>query len=462
MARRRSVGIVGHVTSGGVAFARVGAEWIGYRVIGDIGRHALLYLPTAAGGNVDIQFEYPPLGRFFDRLTEFAGVVVFDRRGTGVSDNISGRIAPTLEDWAEDALAVMDALDLRRVVLFAHAMGAPPALMFAAAHPDRVEAVVTINGFARMTSTVGYDVGVSPSAADRFLAAVADAWGEGSAYFLVNPTVRKDDEAREWIARSERNTFGRSAAVRAWAAWLATDARAVVPSVRVRTLIMQGTSRFCPVAAGRWLAGALPDAQLFEYENQNFDWWYLEGAEVALRMIEEFVTGAHSRPAAERVLATVLLTDIVDSTRVAAELGDGHWRQLLDQHDRVAREVVSDFRGRFVKQTGDGILATFDGPARAIECARVLRDALAAAGLHIRSGVHTGEIEIRGDDVSGIGVHIANRVASLARPGEVLVSRTVPDLVVGSGLSFRPRGSRQLKGVPGTWDLFALDDKQEG
>jgi class 3 adenylate cyclase/pimeloyl-ACP methyl ester carboxylesterase len=446
------------VTTDGVAFTRVGDEWVGYRVFGDISERALLYLPTAAGGNLDIQFEYPPVQRFFEQVTEFAGVVVFDRRGTGVSDSIPRRVAPTLEDWADDALAVLAAVGVPRVVLFAHAMGVPPALLFAASHPDRVGAIVTVNGFARMTSAPDYEVGVPESAADRFVASVAEAWGEGSAYFMVNPTVAADERTREWIARSERNTFGRSAAVRAWKAWLATDARHVVPTVRARTLVMQGTGAFSPVAAGRWLAANLPNAQLFEYENENFDWWYLEGSDAALGALAEFLTGTHADRSPERLLATVLLTDIVDSTALAAKVGDSRWRQLLDQHDRIAEEVVHRHQGRVVKQTGDGILATFDGPARGVQCARELRDTLAACGIGIRAGLHTGEIEVRGDDVSGIAVHIASRVASVAGPGEVLVSRTVPDLVFGSGLSFEPRGPHDLKGVPGAWDLYALGD----
>lgn len=455
---RLGIRILSGVTNGDAAFTKVGNEWVGYRVLGEVRERAVLYLPTAAGSNVDVMLEYPPVRRFFERITEFAGVITFDRRGTGVSDHIPGRVAPTLEDWADDALAVLTAAGVRRVALFAHAMGVPPALLFAAAHPDRVESIVTVNGFARMTSTAGYDIGVPASVADRFVSSVAESWGEGSAYFMVNPTVT-DDAAREWVARSERNTFGRAAAVRAWTAWLATDARHVVPAVRARALVMQGTNALCPVAAGRWLVTNLRHAVLFEHENENFDWWYLEGREAALRAFEEFVTGTHVERPPDRLLATVLFTDIVDSTRLAAELGDGRWRQILDHHDRIARELIATFRGRLVKQTGDGILATFDGPARGVDCARRLRDALLEAGISIRSGIHTGEIEIRDDDVSGVAVHIASRIAGLAQTQEILVSRTVPDLVVGSGLSFRSRGSHDLKGLPGAWELYAVEDR---
>lgn len=221
---------------------------------------------------------------------------------------------------------------------------------------------------------------------------------------------------------------------------------------------MVGTDRWSPNAASRWMAEHLPDARLFEFANRTNDWWALEGQDAAVGAIEEFVTGARTEAPPARVLATVLLSDIVDSTRRAAEIGDTRWRQLLDEHDRVARSVVSEHRGRLVKQTGDGVLATFDGPARGVECARRLRDALAGLGVPVRTGLHTGEIELRADDVSGVAVHIAARVAGLAGEGEILVSRTVPDLVVGSGLTFSPRGVHELKGVPGQWELFALAD----
>lgn len=444
---------------GPVKFAPVGDEWVGYRVIGDVSERAFVFLPTLAS-NVDVLTEYEPIRTFFERIAEFAGVVLFDRRGTGVSDGVPGRIAPTLEDWADDALAVLDALGLDRVGLMAQALGVAPALLFAAAHPERVDDVVLMHGFARMTSAPGYDVGVpeSSSIIDRIVENVGQSWGEGSAFFFVNPHLRDDPELSQWLPRCERATIGRAAAARAYRAWLTVDVRHVVPSVRSRALVMVGTDRWSPNAASRWMAEHLPDARLFEFSNRTNDWWALEGQDAAVGAIEEFVTGARTEAPPARVLATVLLSDIVDSTRRAAEIGDTRWRQLLDEHDRVARSVVSEHRGRFVKQTGDGVLATFDGPARGVECARRLRDALAGLGVPVRTGLHTGEIELRADDVSGVAVHIAARVAGLAGEGEILVSRTVPDLVVGSGLTFSPRGVHGLKGVPGQWELFALAD----
>lgn len=254
-----------------------------------------LYLPTLAS-NVDVGTEValPAFRAFFERMSAFSSVVLFDRRGTGVSDGVPGRIAPTLEDWADDALAVLDALDLERVSLLAHGLGVAPALLFAAAHPSRVQSVVLIQGFARLTSAAGYEISVPASLADRLVANVADSWGEGSSFFWANPGLRHDTETREVIARAERGTFGRAAATRAYAAWLSIDVRHVVPSVEVPVLVIQGTGSRSPTAAGRWLAKTLPNAQLLEHPGENLDWWVLDACDVAIAAIEEFVTGAVS------------------------------------------------------------------------------------------------------------------------------------------------------------------------
>ena len=440
---------------GPISFTSVGAGWVGYRTIGELGPAPLLFVPTAAGMNLDVLLEYAPCRRFFERIAEFGGVILFDRRGTGVSDEVPDRIAPTLEDWTEDALAVLTAVEVDRVTLLAHGMGTPPALLFAAGHPDRVQSIVTLNGFARFTAASGYPAGAPEEVIEQVVQVVADGWGEGSVYFLASPGLRDDPEVREWVARQERNTFGRAAAMRAWRSWLSIDVRDVLPSVRAPALVMHGASG-AATQASRWLARELPRADIVEFTNDNFDWWYLEGQHVAVEAIGQFTTGGRPSPRSERVLATVLFTDIVDSTGRAAAVGDERWRSLLDRHDRISASVVEDYRGRLVKQTGDGVLATFDGPARAVECARHLADSLAGAGIAVRSGLHAGEIELRDGDVAGIAVHIAARVAACAEAGEVLVSRTIPDLVVGAGLTFDPRGACRLKGIDGEWDIFAL------
>jgi len=440
---------------GPVSFVELDGAWVGYRTIGELGARPFLFVPTAAGMNIDSVLEYEPLRRFFVDIAELGGVVLFDRRGTGVSDDVPGRIAPTLEDWAEDALAVLGAVDAERVVLLGHGMGTPSALVFAAGHPDRMHSLVTFNGFARYTRTTDYDCGRSPEIIDRVAAVVAESWGEGSVYFQANPDLSRDPELLTWVARSERNTFGRAAAVRAWRTWLALDVREVVPSVQTRALVTYGVNdRHAPMS--RWLGENLPNAEVFEFDNETFDWWYLEGRRTARDIIASFVHESGSTGAVERTLATVLFTDIVDSTRRATALGDERWRAVLDRHDRISHAVIAEHRGRFVKQTGDGVLATFDGPARAVECARALATSLDGAGIPVRAGLHCGEVEVRGDDVAGLAVHIAARVAAAASASEVLVSRTIPDLVAGSRLRFDPRGTHHLKGVDGEWELFAV------
>ena len=438
-----------------VSFTEVGGGWVGYRTIGEPSDRVVLFVPTAAGGNLDVMLEHPDIRAFFLRVAEFAQVVMFDRRGTGVSDDVTDRLAPTLEDWTDDALAVLEAVGAERVSLLAHAMGTAPAVLFAAGYPERVDSLVTLNGFARFASTDGYDVGIDEATIERVVALVAERWGEGSVYLLANPGLAEDRELVEWLAQSERNTFGRAAATRAWRTWLSNDVRHVVPSVQARSLVMYGRRR-AGGRASRWLAANLPDAEALEFDNRNNDWWYLEGLDHAVTALQEFLTGVRAAPPVRRMLTTVLFTDIVDSTSRAAALGDGQWRMLLDQHDRLSGKLVTEHNGSVVKQTGDGTLATFDGPARAVECARALTRQLASLGIAVRAGLHTGEVEVRQDDVSGMAVHIAARVASLADSDEVLVSRTIPDLVIGSGLQFEPRGPHRLKGVDGEWEISAL------
>jgi class 3 adenylate cyclase len=449
------------VALGPVRFARVGEDWVGYRTLGDRREHAILFLPTLAA-SVDMVMGMPTDRIFFERLAEFATVVFFDRRGTGVSDGVPNAIVPTLEDWADDALAVLDSLGLGRVSILAHGMGVPPALSFAAGYPSRVDSLVLVQGYARMTSCDGYEIGVPSSARviDRLVDAVARSWGEGSAFFVVHPEMRGDSEYADYAARSERATFGRAAAARAYRAWLTVDVRDVVPSVQAPALILQGTDSRSPTGAGRWLAQELPDARLIEYDNEHFDWWHMEGAgrDLALDAIEELVTGARSERPPERVLASVLFVDMVASTERAAELGDRVWRDLLDRYRDVVRKQLLGYRGREINTRGDDFLATFDGPARAVRCALAISDAATELGVSVRAGIHTGELEMMGDDIGGIAVHIGARIAALAAPGEVLVSRTVVDLVAGSGITFADRGEYDLKGVPHTWRLFQAAD----
>jgi class 3 adenylate cyclase len=323
-----------------------------------------------------------------------------------------------------------------------------------------VDSLILAQGFARSTSSNGYEIGVPPSArfVDRFVENVAQFWGEGSSFFAVHPELRGDPEFEEFIPRIERSTLGRSAAARAYRTWLTLDVRDAVPSVQAPTLILQGTDTRSPVGAGRWLATELADARLVEYDNEHFDWWFLEGRDVALDAIEEFITGAPPERQPDRVLATVLFVDMVASTERAAELGDHRWRDLLDSFRTAVRKQLQLFRGHEINTRGDDFLVTFDGPARGVRCAHAIRAAATELGIAVRAGLHTGEVELMTDDIGGIAVHIGARIAALAQPGEVLVSRTVVDLVAGSGLAFADRDEHRLKGIPGSWRLFEAAD----
>jgi class 3 adenylate cyclase len=458
-AERAGIGHYAVVTLGPVRFARVGDEWVGYRVMGDGADRTILFLPTLAS-NVDLVGEFPHMRSFFDGICAFANLLYFDRRGTGVSDGVANAIVPTLEDWADDALAVLDALGLSRVTILAHSLGVAPALLFAAGYPSRVDSLILVQGFARLTSNNGYEIGVPPSArfVDRVVENVAQFWGEGSSFFAVHPELRGDPDFVEFIPRMERSTFGRSAATRAYRTWLTLDVRDAVPSVQAPTLILQGTDTRSPVGAGRWLARELADARLVEYDNEHFDWWFLEGRDVALDAIEEFITGAPPERQPDRVLATVLFVDMVASTERAAELGDRRWRDLLDSFRTAVRKQLHVFRGHEINTRGDDFLVTFDGPARAVRCALAISTAATQVGIAVRAGLHTGEVEVMSDDIAGIAVHIGARIAALAEPGEVLVSRTVVDLVAGSGIAFADRDEHHLKGIPGTWRLFQAAD----
>ena len=441
-----------------VRFIQSGNGWIGYRLLGDSRGRTVLFLPTVAS-NVDVAWELPAWRHFWEKVASFANVVFFDRRGTGVSDGIPGRITPTLEDWGDDALAVMAELGVETVSLIAQGLGVAPAILFAAGHPERVDTMVLLQGFARLTNAPDYDIGVPESASlpTRIEASVARSWGEGSSFFEVHPHLVEDAELRAWISRLERGTLGRQAATRAYREWLRLDVRAAVPSVRAPTLVMQATNRMSPVGAGRWLAANLPNAELFEGAFQGSDWWYLDQPDLVAVEIERLVTGTVSeRMADDRFLATVLFTDIVESTARASAIGDRSWHRLLDQHDRVAERIVAAGRGRVVKTTGDGVLAIFDAPGRGVECAVELVRSLDAIGLTSRAGLHTGEVEARGEDIVGVAVHLAARIAAVAAGNEVLVSRTIPDLVAGSGLRFSDRGCHDLKGISGQWQLLAV------
>ncbi|HEX9177976.1 MAG TPA: adenylate/guanylate cyclase domain-containing protein [Mycobacterium sp.] len=392
--------------------------------------------------------ELPSIQGWVEAMTSLGRLIFFDQPGTGASDPVTPDALPTLEQWADSIGAVLDDLGSNEAVLLAVDGAFAPAALFAATHPSRTTALVVLDGYA--------DAGGTPLVQDETPAAMVRMWGSGKIQHLVNPDMPWNEEIRATWARQER--LAASPRTLALVITLATDVdvRAVLPTVRVPTLVVQHSDDvIIPPAKGKYIAEHIPDAKYVELPGRN---WYhiVEPWRPSFKEIHKFLTGQQAEVVDDRVLATVLFTDIVDSTRRAAEIGDRDWHALLDAHDAVVRVQLARFRGREVNTSGDGFLAMFDGPQRAIRCAMAIRDAVQALGIQVRAGLHTGECEVRGDDIGGIGVHIGARVSALAGPNDVLVSSTLRDLVIGSGLKFEERGAHQLKGVPGEWHLFAV------
>jgi pimeloyl-ACP methyl ester carboxylesterase len=435
-------------------YAKSGDVSIAYQVVGDGPIDLVLVLGFAT--HLDLQWEMPPFAHFFERLGSFARLIVFDKRGTGLSDPVSD--APTLEQRSDDVRAVMDAAGSERAALFGISEGGPMSIVFAATHPERVTALVLHGAMGRTTWAPDYPWAV-PADALRESAAefIAPFWGEPSDAMLdlFAPSFAGDPTAMEFTARMERSAASPAMVQQIFDMFLDIDVRDVLPAIHVPTLVLHRRGdRVVNRRAGEELAAQIPGARYVELPGSDHLPWAGD-AEDVLGEIEEFLTGARSTPEPERVLATVMFTDIVGSTERAAQLGDSRWRELLAAHQTAVRRELTRFRGHEVKTLGDGYLATFDGPARAIRCGRAIAETSRSTGLGVRIGLHSGEVELMDGDVGGIAVHIAARVGALAGAGEVLVSSTVKDLVAGSGIGFEDRGTRQLKGVPDEWRLFA-------
>lgn len=406
-------------------------------------------------GHVELVWEYEPTARALEGLASFARVITFDRRGSGLSDPVPE--APTLEQRMDDVRAVMDAAGSERAALVGISEGASMCILFAATYPERVQALVCIGGMARSTEAEDYPLGTPAQAlAESGVELVAPYWGTGAMIEVAAPSAADDPEARAMFGRLERASASPGMLGQLVQMFFDIDVRDVAETVHVPTLILHRRhDRLVNVRHGRWLAEHMPNARLIELPGDDHAIWY-EDPETTLGEVQEFLTGARDAPEPDRVLATVLFTDIVDSTRTAAELGDARWREVLERYQASVTAALGRFGGREVKSTGDGHLATFDGPARGIRCARAILDSSESLGIRLRAGLHTGECEAMGDDIGGIAVHIAARVSGLAGPDEVLVSRTVKDLVAGSGLVFEDRGTHELKGVPDEWQLLAV------
>ena len=433
-------------------YAKSGDLHIAYAVEGD-GPIDLVWVPPWIS-HVEYLWSEPTLERFGKRLTKFSRVITFDRRGSGLSDPFFG--APTLEEQMDDVLAVMDAAGSERAAICGTLEGGPMAALFAATHPDRVSALVLYATFARVTWAPDYDWAWPADRRNEEMSQLIEHWGEGLVASLVAPSQRDEPGFMEWAGRLERLAASPGTIRRIFDLIGEYDIRDVLPSIRVPTLVMHREhDTFIKVEHSRYMASKIPGARYVELEGED-NMFSLGDSEAVIGEIEEFLTGTRHEREPDRMLATVLFTDICDSTSRAAEMGDRGWRFLLERHDALFRQALGRHRGREVKRTGDGFLATFDGPARAIRCAASVAEAMGTLGLQIRAGLHTGELEVMDGDLGGLAVHIASRVMGAAGPNEVLVSGTVKDLVVGSGIEFEDRGERELRGVPGEWRLFAV------
>jgi pimeloyl-ACP methyl ester carboxylesterase len=436
-------------------YAKSGDASIAYQVVGEGPIDVVLVLGFAS--HLEVQWDFPPFARFFERMSAFSRLIIFDKRGIGLSDPVTE--APTLEQRVDDVRAVMDAAGSERAALFGISEGGPMSVLFAATHPDRASALILHGAMGRTTEAPDYPW-ASPEEALRESAAelIAPYWGQQAEGFveLFAPSFVDDPQTVDFFARMQRSAASPAMAQQLFEMFLDVDVRAILPTIQVPTLVLhRHGDRVVNRRAGEELAAQIPGARLVELPGIDHLPWAGD-SEAVLGEIEEFLTGERSAPEPNRVLATVMFTDIVGSTARAAELGDARWRELLTAQETAVRRELARFRGREVKMLGDGCLATFDGPARAIRCACAIREAAGAIGLEVRTGIHSGEIEVMDNDVGGIAVHIAARVGALASPGEVLVSGTVKDLVAGSGIQFMDRGVKQLKGIPDEWRLFAV------
>jgi class 3 adenylate cyclase len=393
--------------------------------------------------------ELPSLQGWVEAMTSLGRLIFFDQPGTGASDPVTPGALPTLEQWSDSITAVLDDLGSTEAVLLAVDGALATAALFAATQPSRTTALVVLEGYADAgdrTELVGQEV----------LAAMDAMWGTGEFQHAMNPDMPWNEEIRAAWARHNRLAASPGIVALMMPLVAEMNVRAILPTVRVPTLVMQRTDDpFITRAMGKDVADHIPAAKYVELPGRNV-FHFVEPWRQSFQEIAQFLTGQQPDVADDRVLATVLFTDIVDSTRRAAEIGDRDWHALLDAHDAVVRAQLARFRGREVNTSGDGFLAMFDGPQRAIRCAMSIRDTVQSLGIEVRAGLHTGECEVRGDDIGGIAVHIGARVSALAGPNDVLVSSTLRDLVIGSGLEFDERGAYDLKGVPGEWRLFAV------
>jgi pimeloyl-ACP methyl ester carboxylesterase len=434
-------------------YAKSGDVHIAYQVVGDASRD--LVLVPGWVSHVEHLWDEPAVARFLTRLSSFSRLILMDRRGTGLSDPVAS--LPTLEERMEDLRAVMDAAGSQKAALFGISEGGPMTSLFAATYPDRTTGLVLYGTFARGTADPEYPWRPTSEQIQRALNRMEAEWGTGVSARAFAPSLRQDAAQMEAWGRIERLSVSPGGMRMLIQMAMDADVRSVLPAIRVPTLVLHRTGdRVTRVEGARYIADRIPGARYVELPGDDHYPW-IGDQDALLDEVEEFLTGVRPVPEPDRMLATVLFTDIVGSSERAAELGDRAWGDLLERYYAIARREKDRFKGREVSTAGDGYFAAFDGPARAVRCACAIRDAVRALGIEIRAGLHTGECEVKGEKIGGIAVHIGARVAAAAGPGEVLVSSTVKDLVAGSGLRFADRGTRVLKGVPGEWRLYAVE-----
>jgi class 3 adenylate cyclase len=434
-------------------YARSGDLSIAYQVVGD-GPLDVVVVPGFIS-HVELGWELPPLRHVIERVASFARLIMFDKRGTGLSDPVT--VAPTLEERIDDVRAVLEAAGSERAALVGLSEGAPMSILFAATHPEIVQSLVLYGGMARSTWAPDYPWATPADALIESSLEMLPYAFDGALVEILAPSMADLPQAYEMFAKLQR--YGSTPAMleQNYLMFLDIDVRHVLGAITVPTLVLHRRGdRAVNRLGAEWMAGQIPGARYVELDGIDHA-IYAGDSDAVVDEIEEFLTGVRRATEVDRVLATVMFTDIVGSTQLAAELGDRKWRELLDAQNTEVRRQLERFRGREVKTLGDGMLATFDGPARAIRCALAVTEAVKPLGVDVRIGLHTGEVELVDDDVAGIAVHIAARIGALAGAGEVRVSGTVKDLVAGSGFGFTELGEHELKGVPDTWRVFAVE-----
>jgi class 3 adenylate cyclase len=436
-------------------YVAIGDADVAYQVLGE-GPSDLLFF-NGLGSNVEMAWEDPDIADFLRRLASLRRLILLDRRGTGASDGVSRNAIPTWEEWTEDIQSVLNAVGSEQTSILATVDAGPIAILYAAAHPERVDSLVLFNATARYLIADDYPIGVTPEALDFVIEFLQAHWGTPEFLSLAGAAGPEDTVRSAALARLFRSSVTpRTAAAQYDYLLRNLDVRPVLPLLRVPTLVLSADNpNFLPISHGHYVAEHIEGSKFVALPGN--DMLIFSQRDLVFDEVAEFLTGTRPVTDIDRVLVSVLFTDIVGSTERAASLGDQRWRSLLDRHDQVVREQLRIFRGREINTTGDGFVASFDGPARAIRCGRSIVDATRALDIELRVGLHTGECEVRGNDLGGLAVHIAARIGSLASPNEVLVSSTVKDLVVGSDIRFEDRGKHELKGVPGSWRLFCVE-----